>query len=97
MTTGRGHVIEVWKVCEWYATIIKEQSIKVRCASGKTCLTAFLFDLNRKILSMFSFTQKVLSTDYFHAGLSLRAGGRGFSPATKRVAPGYFYWKIEEK
>ena len=29
--------------------------------------------------------------------LSLRAGGRGFSPATKRVAPGYFYWKIEEK
>ena len=31
------------------------------------------------------------------AGLSLRAGGRGFSPATKRVAPGYFYWKIVEK
>ena len=30
-------------------------------------------------------------------GLSLRAGGRGFSLATKRVAPGYFYWKIEEK
>ena len=31
------------------------------------------------------------------SGLSLRAGGRGFSPATKRVAPGYFYWKIVEK
>ena len=31
------------------------------------------------------------------AGLSLRAGGWGFSPATKRVAPGYFYWKIVEK
>ena len=31
------------------------------------------------------------------SGLSLRAGSRGFSPATKRVAPGYFYWKIEEK
>ena len=31
------------------------------------------------------------------SGLSLRAGGRGFSPATKGVAPGYFYWKIEEK
>ena len=30
-------------------------------------------------------------------GLSLRAGGRGFSPTTKRVAPSYFYWKIEEK
>ena len=26
-----------------------------------------------------------------YAGLSLRAGGRGFSPATKRAAPGYFY------
>ena len=34
---------------------------------------------------------------YYYAGLSLRAGGRGFFPATKRVAPGYFYWKIEEK
>ena len=32
-----------------------------------------------------------------HTGLSLRAGGRGFSPATKRVAPAYFYRKIEEK
>ena len=31
------------------------------------------------------------------SGLSLRAGRRGFSPATKRVAPGYFYWKMEEK
>ena len=30
-------------------------------------------------------------------GLSLRAGGWGFSLATNRVAPGYFYWKIEEK
>ena len=34
---------------------------------------------------------------YINSGLSLRAGGRGFSPATNRVAPGYFYWKIEEK
>ena len=32
-----------------------------------------------------------------YTGLSLRARGRGFSAATKRVAPGYFYWKIEEK
>ena len=29
-------------------------------------------------------------------GLSLRAGGWGFPPATMSVAPGYFYWKIEE-
>ena len=36
-------------------------------------------------------------TASIRAGLSLRAGGRGFSPATKRVAPSYFYWKIEEK
>ena len=32
-----------------------------------------------------------------NSGLSLRAAGRGFSLATKRVAPGYFYWEIEEK
>ena len=31
----------------------------------------------------------------YQSGLSLRAGGRGFSPATKRVAPSYFYWKID--
>ena len=30
-------------------------------------------------------------------GLSLRAGGQGFSPATKRVGPSYLYWKVEEK
>ena len=30
-------------------------------------------------------------------GLSLRARGRGFSPATKRVGPSYLYWKVEEK
>ena len=37
-------------------------------------------------------------TDTFlDRGLSLRAGGRGFPPATMSVVPGYFYWKIEEK
>ena len=30
-------------------------------------------------------------------GLLLRAGGRGFPPATMNVAPGYFHWKKEEK
>ena len=35
------------------------------------------------------------------SGLSLRAGGRGFSPATKSLSPGYFdtkqkYWKEEK-
>ena len=33
----------------------------------------------------------------FKAGLSIRAGGQGFSPTIKKVAPGYFYWKIEQK
>ena len=31
------------------------------------------------------------------AGLSVRARGQGFSLATKRMARGFFYWKIEEK
>ena len=26
----------------------------------------------------------------------IKSRGGGFSPATKRVAPGYFYWKIEK-
>ena len=39
----------------------------------------------------------VLKHLHHASGLSLRAGGWGFSLATKRVAPGYFYWKIEEK
>ena len=33
---------------------------------------------------------------YLYTGLSLRAGGQGFPPATVSVAPDYFYWKIEE-
>ena len=37
------------------------------------------------------------SSQRLRPGLSLRGGGRGFPPATKNVAPGYFYWKIEEK
>ena len=43
---------------------------------------------------LFSF-KKTIILEY--TGLSLRARGRGFSPATKRVALGYFYWKIEPK
>ena len=31
------------------------------------------------------------------SGLSLRAGSRGFSPATKRVAPGQFFWENRRK
>ena len=32
----------------------------------------------------------------YDTGLSLRAGGWGLPPATMSVAPGYFYWKMEE-
>ena len=40
--------------------------------------------------------KNVLFSYSFVAGLSLRAGSRAFSPASKSVASGYFYWKIEE-
>ena len=55
---------------EWYATIIKELSIKKRCALGKTYLIAFLFDLNRKILNTLlhkSFYPQITSTYVFKA------------------------------
>ena len=42
-------------------------------------------------------SDQIEGLSYTGPGLSLRAGGRGFSRATKRVAPGYFYWKIEEE
>ena len=32
-----------------------------------------------------------------YAGLSLRAGGRGFPPATQSMAPGYFHVKLNQK
>ena len=54
-------------------------------------------ELNKlNILSEKMYTSKV-GKENKDQGWSLRAGGQGFSPATKRVAPGYFYWKIEEK
>ena len=36
-------------------------------------------------------------THYTKDRVVIKSRGRGFSPATKRVAPSYFYWKIEEK
>ena len=35
--------------------------------------------------------------DEDYTGLSLRGGGRGFSPATTNVAPGCFQRKMEKK
>ena len=52
-------------------------------------------------LQQYKFTSPGLSVyweiKWHWSGLSFRAGDRRFSPATKRVAPGYFYWKIKEK
>ena len=54
-------------------------------------------ELNKlNILSEKMYTSKV-GKENKDQGWSLIAGGQGFSPATKRVAPGYFYWKIEPK
>ena len=33
---------------------------------------------------------------YYFAGLSLRAGGCGFPPATMNMSPGYFHGKQKE-
>ena len=54
--------------------------------------------MNNKAINEFSFPRIWRIKQILEgAGLSLRAGGWEFSPATKRVASGYFYWKIEEK
>ena len=47
------------------------------------------------LLTTVSGTGNLKNSEFF-SGLSLRAGGRGFSPVTKRVAPGYFYWKMKK-
>ena len=52
--------------------------------------TPFLCSLAPKIY-------KSKNNKCMHTGLSLRAEGRGFSLATMSVAPGYFYWKTEQK
>ena len=63
-----------------------------KVVSDSTGLVDFAIRLVNSVLNLPNGQVK-----YFKAGLSLRATGRGFFPATKRVAPGYFYWKIEEK
>jgi len=61
-----------------------------------SCFSAVFF---RRAVEIEPIKNVVVLTYIKHAraGLSLRATGGGFSPATKRVAPGYFYWKIEGK
>ena len=70
------------------------------------CMTAILFQHLNHVLcaknrhyksSHVHVISSLARVDCIYAGLSSRAGGWGFSPATKRVAPGYFYWKMEEK
>ena len=61
-------------------------------------LSLLLCHRSSQFLAVVTFVVSPLKNlPYSISELSLRAGGRGFSPATKRVAPGYFYWKIEEK
>ena len=53
--------------------------------------------LNKRNINYKPVYQNLVNGERNYAtGLSLRAGGLGFSPANKRVAPGYFYWKIEQ-
>ena len=77
-----GLVIASFSLPEW-------QAVKMTFFAHYPRL-AYMHSVDHRILSL----QPSL---FYFAGLSLRAGGRGFSPATKRVAPGYFYWKIVEK
>ena len=44
-----------------------------------------------------TFSDNLCRNSCIFTGLQLRAGGRGFPPATMSVAPGYSYWKIKEK
>ena len=44
-----------------------------------------------------TFSDNLSRNSCIFTGLSLRAGGRGFPPATMSVAPGYFYWKSKRK
>ena len=48
------------------------------------------------------FANDYCNVNHVHSGLAttrvvIKSRGRGFSAATKRVAPGNFYWKIERK
>ena len=65
----------------------REIGLSTFLAQANLILRVFLFS------NMAAVGEKTLT----YTGLSLRAGGQGFSPAAKRVAPSYFYWKIEEK
>ena len=56
---------------------------------------AILGGSGTKICHAFGIKDK--SFGYKYAGLSLRAGGRGFSPAIMNISPGYFHSKIEPK
>ena len=51
----------------------------------------FVFRIPNKILAFFRYVANVKLPTFVHTpGLSLRAGGRGFSPATTSLSPGYF-------
>ena len=84
----------------WFIKVLTNQLEKIEFFYSKilgkmtnvsiTIVAACIFNLHIEFLVVILRRGK-------KTGLSLRAGGRGFSPATKRVVPGYFHWKIEEK
>ena len=49
------------------------------------------------VIRVKSYMNTLLNSMRVPAGLSLRAGGRGFPPDTMNVVPCYFHWKTEEK
>ena len=49
------------------------------------------------IIRVKSYVNTLLNSMRVPAGLSLRAGGRGFPPDTMNVVLCYFHWKTEEK
>ena len=58
--------------------------------------SGIMFDV-KKVIQLIEALKFIPRETVQDAGMSLRAGGRGLPPATKRVAPGFFHWKIGEK
>ena len=69
----------------------EERKWKVKLKTAEILLSAHTWTSQANIFLLDQKAAKCMT------GLSLRAGGQGFSLATKRVAPSFFYWKIEEK
>ena len=90
--------MHIWKICKHCV----DADVVVQFYPYLILNSIFLFLLFPMIVTVGSCSDPMVAggnprPSTLSAGLSLRPGGRGFSLATKRVTPGYFYWKIEEK